>query len=157
MTPMLTHLVEVDGDGAIVGEWQGDIARIDAPVAPDGRTFVDVTSENRELGALSAAGYSVVDGEIVAPAPRLPVIEKATFALLFSRAERDAIRAYRRENPDDDDVEDLYYFLDRIDKIDLNVPAVQSMMTSGLGLLVSKGLITAPEAARIAAGTPPAP
>lgn len=154
---MVVHLIEVEnGSGVIVGEWKGDTARMTAPVAPDGRAFVDVTAEGHALGALSGSGYRYVDGALVAPAPRLPVIEKATFALLFTRAQRDAIRAHRRANPDDDDVEDLSWFLDRIDRIDLNVPAVAAMLSGGLSLLVSKGLLTPQEAARIAAGTPPA-
>lgn len=125
----------------------------DGVTVPDG--FVEVTEEQYQAYE-SAPRSTFVDGALVAPAPLLPVIDKATFALLFSRAERDAIRAYRRANPDDDDIEDLYYFLDRIDRIDLNVPNVLTMMTAGLGLLVSKGLLTGQEAARIAAGTPPA-
>lgn len=122
----------------------------DGPNLPE--NCLEVTVED----FLRAPGCTVVDGAIVNPAPRLRTFSKVQFLNLFTAEERSAIRLYRRSNVDDD-VEDFYEMLQMAtDPINPNQPATAALLSAGLGLLVSKGLITAPEAARIAAGTPPA-
>lgn len=153
---MLTHLIEVDvASGTIVGEWKNDTSRISPPVAPEGRTFIDVTDRGVDLGTLSLT-HHIVDGQLVERPPRAPMVSKVQFILLFTPQQRAAIRAYRKAN-DDDEIEDFYEFLQMATgDLDTSLPEVQALISQGLGLLVARELLTQQEAARIGAGTPPA-
>src|SRR5688572_15295668 len=103
----IKHLLEIDtATGAIVGEWRNDTARGE-PTAIDGRAFMDVTNLNRSVGDLSSRGYRVVDGVLVEPPPRAPVIDAVSLFLLFTPAQRALIRAHRKQQVDDE-LEDFY-------------------------------------------------
>ncbi len=111
---------------------------------------VEIDEEKiRELTVAPGARY--VDGVVVPPAPKAPTVLKTQFLLLFTAEQRAAIRTYRRDRVDDE-VEDFYELLQLAGtEIDLGHPIV----TTGLSLLVSKGLLTVDEATRIASGTAP--
>jgi hypothetical protein len=148
---MPCHLILVHLEtGKITGEWVGTCSQ--KPVAPEQYVLVDVTEGNWALGQLSTSGYKYADGTIVVD-PTIPAtISRAAFVMLFSSAQRAAIRAYRKAN-NDDQIEDFYELLELAgDTVSLGHP----LILAGLQLLVSKGLITQPEAARILSGQRPA-
>lgn len=154
----MRYFFNVAGD-AVISTLASD--RVPGAGGDDGETppsgFVEVTEA--QFHAYEADPRSTfVDGELVAPAPLLPVLSRSAFVMLFTAPQRSAIRAYRAANPTDDEVEDFYDLLQlETGLLDLNRPAIAALVSGGLSLLVARELLTEPEAARIAAGTPPTP
>lgn len=145
----LVHLIEVDqATGAILGEWKNDPSRIGLPIAKSGRTFIDVTHLQKELGDLSIAGARVEAGVVVEPPPRAPVIDLRAFFRLFTMEERLAIAAARETDPT---IADFWLLLSLGQTIDLG----HADTAAGLSLLVAKEFITEQRKAEVLANRAP--
>lgn len=117
-----------------------------------GPGWVEIDAPTYELLRDKRFGGTLVAGVYTEPAPPAPRVSQVAFALLLSRATRDAIRSYRRTHVEDDDIEDLFDLLTRAgETIDLGSPLV----AAGLALLAGRGLLPAEDVARILAGEPP--
>lgn len=95
----IKHLVFVDDlTGIAQSEWRGDDEKL--PVAPDGRSAIDVTDKEAELGTI---GGQVWDGRKFDPAPIIKPrkISRHEFLSLFTEAEETTLEllAYKNDTP----------------------------------------------------------
>ena len=133
-------------DGAVIQTLQS------SRVPGDGLTLpVDCveTDEATHLQVASGPGYRYEGGRFVPPAaPRAPVIDLRAFFRLFTRDEVLAIAARRATDPD---IEFFWTLLTLGQTVDLG----HADTASGLGMLVSKQLITVERRAAVLANESP--
>lgn len=87
----MTHLVRTkDATGHVVGEWFNEDADAEAPTAPAGSTFHDVTSLGQPYGSFAGKRWTGSAFEAVA-SPPLRKLSKYAFLNLFAEAEEAGI------------------------------------------------------------------
>jgi hypothetical protein len=142
------HLLEIDANtGRVLAEWKNDATR-GLPVAPEGRTMLDVTAYHRELGDLVARGATVVNGELVIPDAPAATLDLRSFLRLFSRTEVVSIGARRESDPE------VAYFWTML-TLGTTVDLAHPDTAAGLDLLIAKSLLTPARKAAILARQPP--
>jgi hypothetical protein len=141
----------------VSGSVCGILVAASKPPAGHRRGFVDVTG--REDDARRATRYdSATDAlelpPVLPPPPDYgPAISPVAFALLFTQAEREALRAYVKNNePLASKVEDFDDLSRRAAEVRLQHPATQA----GLSVLVAAGILTEARKTAISSGTVPA-
>lgn len=144
----VVHLIEIDQvTGDILGDWKNDTSRFDPPIAPPGRAYVDVTSENRGLGDLSSKGYRYRGGRLIEPEQRAPVLDLRSFLRLFTRDEFLTLSDARAT---DADVRYFWALVEAGSNVDLG----HESTVSGIGLFVTRGFLSEARAAQVLAGQP---
>ncbi|MDT8428474.1 MAG: hypothetical protein RQ757_06880 [Pseudomonadales bacterium] len=132
-----------------------DGVAVDVSDSPGEYFHPDIALQFAEVPGAVQSGWKLVDGLWVSPDPApdpvpaqtSPVVSPITFKMLFTSAERLAIKAARATNPI---IDDFFELLDdpRLTQVDLGLSSVQG----ALDYIVSEGLLTVERQQQILGG-----